>query len=154
MKVVSNSSPLIFLSALGLLDILRIEFGEVLIPEVVYQEVTANDLKGSREVKDADWITVVAVRDTEYISLLPVLDAGEREAIILASEQNADLLMMDDLAGRRAAMMYGINVMGTLGFLKVMYRNGRVENLRDVLDELMGHGFRMDVNLYRRILED
>ncbi len=154
MKVVSNSSPLIFLSALGLLDILRIEFGEVLIPEVVYQEVTANDLKGSDEVKDADWITVVAVRDTEYISLLPVLDAGEREAIILASEQNADLLMMDDLAGRRAAMMYGINVMGTLGFLKVMYRNGRVENLRKVLDELMGHGFRMDVNLYRRILED
>ena len=62
--------------------------------------------------------------------------------------------MMDDLAGRRAAMMYGINVMGTLGFLKVMYRNGRVENLRKVLDELMGHGFRMDVNLYRRILED
>ena len=45
--------------------------------------------------------------------MLPVLDAGEREAIILASEQNADLLMMDDLTGRRAAMMYGINVMGT-----------------------------------------
>jgi hypothetical protein len=50
MKVVSNSSPLIFLSALGLLDILRTEFGEVLIPEMVYQEVTANDLKGSDEV--------------------------------------------------------------------------------------------------------
>ena len=154
MKVVSNSSPLIFLSALGLLDILRIEFGEVLIPEVVYQEVTANHLKGSREVKDADWIAVVAVRDAEYLSLLPVLDAGEREAIILASAQDADLLLIDDLAGRRAAMMYGINVMGTLGFLKVMYRKGRVENLRDVLDELMGHGFRMDANLYRKILED
>ena len=154
MKVVSDSSPLIFLSALGLLDILRIEFGEVLIPEMVYQEVTANDLKGSRAVRDADWIAVVAVRGAEYLSLLPVLDAGEREAIILASEQNADLLLMDDLAGRRAAMMYGINVMGTLGFLKVMCRKGRVENLRNVLDELMGHGFRMDVNLYRRILED
>jgi len=40
MKVVSDSSPLIFLSALGLLDILRIEFGEVLMPEAVYQEVS------------------------------------------------------------------------------------------------------------------
>jgi predicted nucleic acid-binding protein len=36
MKVTSDSSPLIFLSALELLDILRIEFGEVLIPEAVY----------------------------------------------------------------------------------------------------------------------
>ena len=85
---------------------------------------------------------------------MPVLDAGEREAIILASEQNVDLLLMDDLAERRAAMMYEINVMGTLGVLRVVYRKGRVENLRKVLDELMGHGFRMDVNLYRRILED
>ena len=154
MKVVSNSSPLIFLSALGLLDVLRTEFGEVLIPEMVDQEVTANDLKGSRAVRAADWIAVVAVRDMGHLSMLPVLDAGEREAIILASEQNADLLLMDDLAGRRAAMMYEINVMGTLGFLKVMYRKGRVKNLRDVLDELLGHGFRMDASLYRRILED
>ena len=154
MKVASDSSPLIFLSALGLLDILRIEFGEVLIPEAVYQEVTANDLKGSDEVKDADWIKVVPIENTESLFLLPSLDVGEREAIILASEQNADLLLVDDLAGRRAAMMYEINVMGTLGFLKVMHRKGRVENLSDVLDELIEHGFRMDANLYRKILED
>jgi len=154
MKVISNSSPLIFLSAIGLLDILRIESGEVLIPEAVYQEVTANDLKGSCEVKDADWIKVVPIENAESLFLLPSLDAGEREAIILASEQSADLLLMDDLAGRRAAMMYEINVMGTLGFLKVMHRKGIVENLKDVLHELMGHGFRMDANLYRTILED
>jgi len=154
MKVASDSSPLIFLSALGLLDILRIEFGEVLIPEAVYQEVTANDLKGSDEVKDADWIKVVPSENIESLFLLPSLDVGEREAIILASEQNADLLLVDDLAGRRAAMMYEINVMGTLGFLKVMHRKGRVENLSDVLDDLLEHGFRMDANLYRKILED
>ena len=154
MKVISNSSPLIFLSSIGLLDILRIESGEVLIPEAVYQEVTSNDLKGSGEVKDADWIKVVPIENVEPLFLLPSLDAGEREAIILASEQNADLLLMDDLAGRRAAMMYEINVMGTLGFLKVMHRKGRVENLKDVLHDLRGHGFRMDANLYRTILED
>jgi len=50
--------------------------------------------------------------------------------------------------------MYEINVMGTLGFLKVMHRKGRVENLKDVLGELTEHGFRMDANLYRKILED
>ncbi|PXF61244.1 MAG: hypothetical protein C4B59_04645 [Candidatus Methanogaster sp.] len=46
-NVVSDSSSLIFLSAFGLLDILRIGFGEVAISEAVYQEVTAKDLKGS-----------------------------------------------------------------------------------------------------------
>jgi len=75
MKVISDSSPLIFLSALGLLDILRIEFGEVLIPEAVYREVTANNLKGSGEVQDADWIRVVSVRNEGSLPLLPVLDA-------------------------------------------------------------------------------
>ena len=154
MKVISDSSPLIFLSALGLLDILRIEFGEVLIPEAVYREVTANNLKGSGEVQDADWIRVVPIENMGSLYLLPSLDVGEREAIFLASEQNADLLLIDDLAGRRAAMMYEINIMGTLGFLKVMHKKGRVGNLLDVLDDLMEHGFRMDANLYRRMLEE
>ena len=154
MKVVSNSSPLIFLSILELLDILRVEFGEVLIPETVYQEVTAADLKGSDEVTDADWIKVVPIENRGSLFLLPSLDAGEKEAIILASEQNADLLLIDDLAGRRAAIMHEINVMGTLGVLKVMHMKGRVENLEYVLDDLLKHGFRMDANLYRKILED
>lgn len=154
MKVISNSSPLIFLSILELLDILRVEFGEVLIPETVYQEVTAADLKGSDEVTDADWIKVVPIENRGSLFLLPSLDAGEKEAIILASEQNADLLLIDDLAGRRAAIMHEINVMGTLGVLKVMHMKGRVENLEYVLDDLLKHGFRMDANLYRKILED
>lgn len=154
MKVISDSSPLIFLSALGLLDILRIEFGEVPIPEAVYREVTANNLEGSGEVQDADWIRVVPIENMGSLFLSPSLDVGEREAIFLASEQNADLLLIDDLAGRRAAMMYEINIMGTLGFLKVMHKKGRVGNLSDVLDDLMEHGFRMDANLYRRMLEE
>ncbi|MBE0522344.1 MAG: hypothetical protein IBX39_08800 [Candidatus Methanoperedenaceae archaeon] len=47
MKVVSNSSPLIFLSAIGMLDPLKSEFGEIIVPEAVYHEVTSNELKGS-----------------------------------------------------------------------------------------------------------
>ncbi len=50
--------------------------------------------------------------------------------------------------------MHEINVMGTLGVLKVMHIKGRVENLEYVLDDLLKHGFRMDANLYRKILED
>jgi predicted nucleic acid-binding protein len=102
MKVISNSSPLIFLSAVGLLDLLKKEFEEILVPEAVYKEVTSNNLKGSNEVKNADWIKVQKLANKRSLSFYPVLDEGEEKAIILAIEQKADLLLIDDLAGRRA----------------------------------------------------
>lgn len=134
MKVVSNSSPLIFLSAIGMLELLKIEFGEISIPEVVYEEVTSTNLKGSNEVKHADWIKVRTVKNIKSLAFLTMLDEGEEKAIILAMEQKADLLLLDDLAGRRVAMAHGLHVMGTLGFLKVMHRKGRIRSLKSILD--------------------
>jgi predicted nucleic acid-binding protein len=90
-------------------------------------KVTKNDLKGSNEVNHADWIKVVEVEDHESIIFSSTLDAIEAEAI--AIKQNADLILMDDLAGRRAATAYGIEVIGTLGLLKVLYQKGRIENM-------------------------
>ena len=153
MKIVSNSSPLIFFSAIGLLDKLA-DFGDISIPKAVYEEVTKNDLKGSNEVKHADWIKVVEVEDHESVAFSSALDAGEAKAIALAIKQNADLILMDDLAGRRAATAYGIAVMGTLGLLKVMYQKGRIENMKFVLDELQKHGFWMSTELYNKMLKD
>ncbi len=154
MKVVSNSSPLIFLSAIGMLDILKAEFGEILVPEAVYDEVTSKKLKGSNEVKHADWIKVQKIKNIEVLSFLPMLDRGEESAIVLAIEQDADMVLLDDLAGRRAAMMQGLNVMGTLGFLKAMQRKGRMKNFKDVLDDLQKNGFWMNADLYNRMLEE
>lgn len=153
MKIVSNSSPLIFLSAIGMLDSLA-DFGDISIPKAVYEEVTRNNLKGSNEVKHADWIKVVELKDYESVTFSSVLDAGEAEAIALAIKQNVDLILLDDLAGRRAATAYGIEVMGTLGLLKVMYRRGDIENMKDVLGELQKQGFWMSTDLYNKMLED
>ncbi|MDP3104897.1 MAG: DUF3368 domain-containing protein [Candidatus Methanoperedens sp.] len=154
MKVVSNSSPLIFLSAIGMLDLLKDEFGEILVPEAVYDEVTSNELKGSNEVRDAGWIKVQTIKNIEALSFMPMLDRGEKSAIVLAIEQDADLVLLDDMAGRRAAMMQGLNVIGTLGFMKVMHRKGRIKNLKDVLDDLQKNGFWMAAYLYNSMLED
>ncbi len=128
MKVVSNSSPLIFLSSIGMMELLKNEFGEILVPEAVYDEVTSNELKGSNEVKHADWIKMQTIKNIDVLSFLPMLDKGEESAIVLAIEQDADLVLLDDLAGRRAAMMQGLNAMGTLGFLKAMHHKGRIKN--------------------------
>lgn len=85
-----------------MLDILA-DFGDISIPKAVYEEVTNNDLKESKEVKNADWIKVVEVEEHEYIAFSSALGAGEAKAIALAIKQNADLILLDDLAGRRAA---------------------------------------------------
>lgn len=154
MKVVSNSSPLIFISAVGMLDLLRSEFWVILIPEAVYKEVTSKNSKGFGEIKSANWIRVELLKNEKSRSFYPVLDEGEEKAIILAIEQKADLLLIDDLAGRRAAKMHGINVMGTLGFLKAMHKKGRIRNLKSVLDILKQHGFWMGEELYRKMLEE
>ena len=153
MKIVSNSSPLIFFSAIGILDSLA-DLGDISIPKAVYDEVTGNNLKGSDEVKHADWIKVIELKDHESVTFLSVLDAGEAEAIALAIKQNANLILLDDLAGRRAANAYGIEVMGTLGVLKVMYQRGRIENMKTTLDELQKQGFWMSTALYNKMLED
>lgn len=86
--------------------------------------------------------------------MLSLLDKGEEYAIILAYEQKADLLLIDDLAGRRAASMHDINVIGTLGFLKTMHKKGRIRNLKSVLEDLKKQGLWMNEDMYKLMLED
>ena len=71
MIIVSNSSPLIFLSAAGFLDLLKEEFKEIIIPRGVYEEVVVKGKgkKGSDDIKNAEWITVKEARD-EFIKKL------------------------------------------------------------------------------------
>jgi predicted nucleic acid-binding protein len=87
------------------------------------------------------------IKNIEVLSFLPMLDRGEESAIVLAIEQDADLVLLDDLAGRRAAIMQGLNVMGTLGFLKAMQCKGIMKNFKDVLDALQKNGFWLSADL-------
>ncbi len=78
--VVSDSSPLIHLSQIGHLNLLRELFSEVLIPPAVYREVVleGRGRPGSREVKEASWIRVVKIRDERLKRVLQLqLDEGE-----------------------------------------------------------------------------
>ena len=96
MIVVSDTTPLISLMKVSKLSLLRDLFGEILIPEAVFQESTTNALhkNEAEEIKRSDYIRVVAVKDRERISLIQRvtgLDLGETEAIVCAEENNADI---------------------------------------------------------------
>lgn len=93
--IVSNSTPLIELSKIQRLEVLRDVYGTLVIPKAVYTEVVINGAgkPGAAEVKGAPWIHTHAVTHPRQVQSLyahPSLDLGECEAIVLAEEISAD----------------------------------------------------------------
>lgn len=76
-----------------------------------------HDVLTPSKVKHADWIKVVEIEEHESVAFSTALDAEEAKAIELAIKQNADLILLDGLAVRRAASAYGIEVTVTFGLL-------------------------------------
>ena len=134
---------------------LRELFSEVTIPAAVYDEVViAGDGRaGGPEVENAQWIIHHQVKNKDLVAFLRIsLDAGEAEAIALAKEINADLVLLDDNDGRNIAGSVGINFTGTIGILLRYYR-GRSTDFKVALDELLAQGFRLSKIEYQKILE-
>ena len=121
MLIVCDTSPLLHLARLGLLDLLPRLYGQILAPVTVWAEL-GDAPPGSPEAalaNAAPWVVVVpdATPPTEALVVLAEVDAGEAAAIALALARGADLLLIDDAAGRRAAGELGVSVRGTLGVL-------------------------------------
>ncbi len=152
---VSDSGPLIHLSQIRRLYLLREFFEEILIPPAVYCEVVVEGRgkPGSREVGEAPWIRVVEIRDKRLKNiLLLALDEGEAEAIVLALEANAELVLLDDREARLQAKRLGLRVTGTLGILLRAKRLGLIESLKEELGKLKEAGFRISRDLEEEIL--
>ena len=140
--VVADSSPLIYLSRVGALDVLASAFGEVLVPAIVWEEVVAArpDSPGISALRAAAWLQV----DSRKLRVLDLgLDPGETAAILLAEEIHANLLLIDERAGRLVAEGRGLVVRGTLGVLVHARESGAIVALRPVLDALAAQGFRL-----------
>src|SRR5947209_4879730 len=84
---ISNSSPLIALSHIGYLYLLRELFDDVLVPSAVGAEVISRGRgrPGAAELAMAAWITILPVEESERLrGLLRILGSGEAEVIALA----------------------------------------------------------------------
>lgn len=118
MTIVSNTSPIINLAAIGELDLLRDLYGSIMIPPAVYHEivVVGTGQPGAAEVRASSWISVRAPADMVLVAQLSnELDSGEAEAITLAIELGADQLLIDERLGRNVAARLGVPVIGLLG---------------------------------------
>jgi predicted nucleic acid-binding protein len=126
-RVVVNSTPLIALSLVGHLSLLKIIFDEVVVPASVHDEVVVQGKSrpGAVELGNADWIVVKAPQEKPSLSpMLLGLDQGEMDVILLARELEADWVLVDEKLGRKVAEAVGLRVKGTLGVLLIAYRAG------------------------------
>jgi len=96
----------------------------------------------------------VEIRDEHLKRILQLLlDEGEAEAIALALEANASLLLLDDREARLQAKRLGLRVTGTLGILLRARKLGLIEGLREELNKLRETGFRISKSLEEEILK-
>ena len=157
MIVVSNASPVINLAAIDRLDLLRSLFGEIVIPRAVFDEVAVagEGDPGSIEVRTFEWIRTAEVANrTLVMSLSLEMDDGEAEAVALACEMRADLVLLDEKIAREAAFRIGLKCAGVIGMLVEAKRRALIPSVKPLLDELVVKaGFRVSPSLYERVLQ-
>ena len=156
MIVVSNTSPIINLAAIGKLDLLKKCFGKVYIPPAVYDEITVKGSgePGDIEVRTVDWIEVVEVKDTSLLLLLRKdLDDGEAASIVLSIQLDSDLLLLDEFDARSIASKLRLRFIGLLGVLMRAKEAGYVQKVKPLMNSLKKQaGFWIDDDLYQYVL--
>jgi predicted nucleic acid-binding protein len=156
MIVVSNTSPLTNLAAIGQFDLLRSLYQNVHIAEGVWDELNASGQRwpGRDEVAAASWIQRHMVRNQDLVTALQRdLDRGEAESIALALELGTDLILLDEREGRHMAQRLGLRVVGVVGILLEAKARDIVRSLRPLLDALRQNaGFYLSEPVYQAVL--
>lgn len=158
MIVVSNTSPVLNLARIGRLELLPALYDQVLIPSALYEVLLASkrDLLPAIDLASAGWLIVAIAQDQDRVQKLSEdLDPGEAEAIVLAIERQADLLLVDERRARRTATAAGLAVTGLLGIAARAKRAGLIALAKPVLDELIHvAGFWIGPELYVELLKE
>jgi predicted nucleic acid-binding protein len=160
MPVVSDTTAITNLAAIGRLDLLHELYGQIWLPSEVWRELVApgQNNPGSIEAQTKPWLSARSVTDDEQVAALlqahRTLHKAEAEAIVLALELRADLLLMDERVGRLVATKMQVPITGILGVLLDAKQRGLVAAVRPILDELRSAaGFFVSPSVYAYVLQ-
>jgi predicted nucleic acid-binding protein len=140
--IVSNTTPLTCLLKIGRADLLQALYGRIAIPPQVAMELDQAGALHADWRGRLDFVQIVeSVADDPVMRLLAQeVDAGEAAAIALARYHDSELLIIDDMAGRRLARRLGLTMTGTVGVVLAAADVGLVDEPLDVLEELRAKG--------------
>jgi predicted nucleic acid-binding protein len=137
--IVSDTSPLRALAHLGHLDLLEALYQEIVVPPAVAREL----LQQTPTLLTVDVSTLAFVRiqmpsaSQQVQTFKQTLDAGESEALALAIELRADLVLLDEKRARAAALHHSLSLTGTLGILIEAKRRGMIPAVRPLMEKLL-----------------
>jgi len=155
MIVVADTSPISYLVLIKEIDTLPKIYGAVVVPEIVARELrqqSAPEMVRAWVADAPSWLQIRVPIQAPDPSLAK-LDAGERDAILLATELKADRLIVDDQEGRKRAQERRIPVIGTLGVLKAAATLGLLD-LRRAVSRLQSTNFHVTPAVLKNLLQD
>lgn len=155
--VVANAGPLIVLAAVGQLDLVGRLYGEALVPEAVFQEITAAGAgrPGATELPAATWAVRTPVDPPPDARVGEDLGRGETEAITLAVRCGARLILLDDRRARQVARVtYGLRVKGAPGVLVAAKKAGFLPSVGPFLEQMRAKGYFLAPAVVERALRE
>jgi len=152
LRVVLDSSPLIVLAKLGLLESITKVFNDTEVPQGVLEEIS----KKKNEVY-AGIIKLIRqgkIRIENVKKKLPRLGLGEPSAIFLAL-MKGKIVVLDDKKTRKLARELGLEVIGTLSILKKLHNEGLLKDTPNTLyRRLIEIGFYIDKQIFDKIFKE
>ena len=153
-KIISNTTPILSLLKIGKLNLLKELYGKVIVPTAVYEEVEKGREKlYYQDLTQIDWLEIHEIGNPDSRAYFLDLDEGEAEVLILAKEQNADLVIMDEIMGRRYAKQLNFNLTGTIGILLKSKEKGLIVSIKNLLTELTKKGTWLSPKLISKALK-
>jgi predicted nucleic acid-binding protein len=154
MTIVSDAGPILTFLRADLLRVMQAVTGELIVPDAVSAELVVDEQAwpDSRIIEQANWIKRQSVFDRNLVEQLPGrLHAGEREAVVLAQQLHAALLI-DERGGRKIAQSLGITYFGSLRILELAKSRGIIPLVKPTLDQVLAAGYYLSPALYDRFL--
>lgn len=153
MRVIVNTSPLIALSRIERLTLLRDLYTQVVCPQSVVDEIETGIRKGhALAIAWPSWLSVEP--DPPEMAFRRELGAGESAVLSLALVTKADLVVLDDLQARLVAAELNLSITGTLGVLVAAQQRGLIQSARDEARKLQTAGFRIHPALIEALPSD
>ena len=143
--VIADAGPLIALSRVQCLPLLRDLFGSVTITEQIRSETLDHGhFPGQEAIADAlqaGWLSSHPVDLAGWQARLPGVDEGEASALCLAAQFTHALLIIDDRVGRAEARDRGLSIMGVAAVIGLARRQGLVPLASPILHALRAKGY-------------